>query len=524
MILVRIDYDKLRSAAGEIANRSARLALTTGIILAIACLTFARALLSANTSSAIGSAKEIIALAKSTGEAADLPWVFRLLKDDIGNNALPRDAALLRKHTLEQRMQQDVDSWFSVEPNLAGWHVKFNMLYWALAIPVVLWTAFSCLLINDAKIGAIRHLAMTQHKADLESATSFDRLTLGLDGGGAFDQYPGRITTVLYLCVVIGLVINVAVAAASLDNNILFAAIDPVRQLGVLTFYVVVGTFAVRRKIRSQAYASTGLTPLLTKPRLQRLRQRVAKAASRAWQALSCLGGVLVLTTLVLTTATAKSCNGASGTGADLFLNRKGLRFVTYEWWMEPIARIEAFGVWGYRICVIAGTLVVVAVLLTLIPGAKRYISRQGWLWRMLRAMAMTAWFFVLTEFGFVFALFGVPIQWPPLWEIVYWILPAIAYLVMTVIAPRRLRPLWDECIGPMAEVLFAPAVIFVPVALFWYYSDYPGVPALICGAGLMALALHECPLADRHSDSSQQAVTAQMVDQRLSTPSQPVS
>jgi hypothetical protein len=207
------DYDKLRSAAVEIANRSARLALTTAIILAIACLTFARALLSANTSSAIGSAKEVLALAKLTGEPAGLPWVFRLLSADMEINTLPRDAALLRKHKLEPRMQQDVDSWFSVEPNLAGWHFKFNMLYWALAIPVVLWTTFSCLFINDAKIGAIRYLALAQHKTHPESATSFDRLTLGLDGDGTFDQYPGRITAMLYLCLVIGLVINVAVEA-----------------------------------------------------------------------------------------------------------------------------------------------------------------------------------------------------------------------------------------------------------------------------------------------------------------------
>ena len=493
------NLDALRKEYVDLGARTARFAITSAIVLTIGCLTFARALRTLNTEDMATTVNEIYRLAEKTNEPPRVPAWARFVRSIERADPADTGDLLARKHELEEKLQRDAEQALMLDLSMVGTKFQLNLQYWSLLIPFVLCWSLLYLQINAAKIEAVRRLGVAALEND-PSATAVDKLTFRASGPTPFVSYPSRIGVVAWFVVVAALLVTLFTAALLNGSDLIFIAADSLRWLAVMVFYTVMIGRGIRRRLLGDA-ALLG-APAETKERFVKLRNRmtrVREAVRRRWRLAAGGGSLMTLASLFLMTAiSTEACDGER-TGADLLLGRKNALWTAYDTEL-PIYffRIEALGRIGYTLMIVAAAAALLYAIATLARPLAALVARRQRLRDLVRGLAVISFFFVVCEFGFVEALLGLPDLMPPVFELIYWIVPSILYLATTVVGPQRWRRVWDERLGPVVRVAYAPAVLFAPWWVLLYSSDLPGLPLAVGGTALVAagLALEPSPAA----------------------------
>jgi hypothetical protein len=483
------NLEVLRKEHADLGARTSRFAITSLIVLAIGCLTMTRALRNINGPAVAKMFTEIAQLSQQTGEPTRLPWMFEGLNFD-DTNVVDTANPLQRKHDLEEKLRRDVEDWLSVDVSIIGAKFQVSLQYWGLGLPIVLWGSLLFLMIYAAKIEALQRIAAAQLAHD-PSATALDKLMFGAPSPTLFAAYPARIGTFAYAIAIIALFTNLFVAALGISNLTLLA-VDSIRWLLVFTFYVVmIGRF-FQRRILAAAVAiepAAASTPKERFVRLRKLGSRIRDFVRRQWRAATFGGSGLTLATLFLFTATAGPCAGDRRKGADLLLGRNDARWFNYMMAGRDRA-LNMVGRIGYTLMIVAAAMALLYALFTLTRPMASLFVRHPRLNALVRALAVVAFFFAVSAFGFVFSFVGLPERNFAIFELVYWIIPASIYLA-TTLGPARWRRAWEERLRPIVRVAYRPAYIVAPVAVLLIAAmDNPGIPVLAAGSTLLAAAL----------------------------------
>ncbi|HJW94697.1 MAG TPA: hypothetical protein VJ901_13845 [Thermoanaerobaculia bacterium] len=442
--------EELRKELADVSARTTRFAIGSLTLIAFSSLTFARALRRVDSS-------EISMLIDKIGEAI------------FSHDTSPERASLI--HTTIAKLSDA----FTVELPITGAHLQVNLLYWSPLLPFLILASLAYLSIAAAKQQALRTIAVSRMKAG-EPVSPLDRLTFGGDAPSSYSSYPARLGTPLYVGIIVALAINIIVALVTTTGDMALAFVEELRHLAVFSFYVWCMTRFVRRRILAEAASVAGIEPPHYRKRFERLRVWLAARARRWWRALTFGGSGMMLASLFMITASQSSCGGKK-TGAQLFLGKDGAIWPPVDdFFCRPMFRIDSVGRWVY----VAGiVLAALAIVFASIPP----LARQQWLRDLFRGIAVVIFFFVVCSFGFVWVLFiGWPALIPPLWQLVYWVIPSLLYVWMTVIRKRKYAETWQR-VGPALRVLYAPAWIIAPLAL----SEYEG--SLVFFAGALCLA-----------------------------------
>jgi hypothetical protein len=465
--------DDLRKELADVSARTTRFAITSLLIIALTSLTFGRAL-----------------------RAVDSRQVNELL-DEIGAGMFSRDPTASHVKEIHDAIEK-LSAAFNVDLPLSGIKLQLNLIYWAPLLPFLVLASLAYLAIAGSKQEALRTIARARIRAG-DEVSPLDRLTFGVDTTPVYSSYPSQLGNILYVGVVICLGINVCAAFASAvtaEIGLIVVLIELARQLLIVSFYLLSFTLWVKRGILAEAFAiATGVTPEPRRKRFEKARVWLSSRARRWWRALTFGGSGLMISTLFLTTAATTTC--AKGrTGMQLLRGRDGAVWPPVDdSFAEPIFRIDSLGRWVYIAAIVVAALAALIAIGTLMPKVARWLSRQ-WVWDSLRGAAVVILFFTICEFGFVWvAIVGPPALMPPAWELVYWLIPSLLYVWMTVIRKRKWIERWRIRVRPAIEVLYAPAWIVAPLALWGFSERIYGTPIFVVGSLCLASALVYAPL-----------------------------
>jgi hypothetical protein len=480
------DLELLRKEYADLGARATRFAIVTLIILAISCLTVSRAFRAIDQDEIAKTVDEIKTLAQKTKQPADLPWFIN--SEPPPETAVVTDDPLALQKALQKKLREDVAGWLTIEVALGAAKFPLNLQYWSFAIPIVFWGNLLFLMIYKAKAEAMRRLAAVVVAND-RSASTVDRLLFNAAGPTPFAAYPMRIGIIAYAVAVVALMLNLFVAVVGIPS-LTFLAIDSFRWMLVITFYVVMIGRYYERRILAAAAEILPAAAIERAPRFARVRAlggRIRDAVRRRWQATSIGGSALMLVTLFVVTASAKSCDGGNKKGADLLLDRDA-QWPIYEKYLTLPGSFHLLqiGRLGYVLAIVAAIVGLVYVLLVTIAAPKR----RHWIGAIPRGLAVTSFFFVVCELGFVVSFMGFADLNPPFFELTYWIVPSLLYWLTTVIGPKRWRRVWDERLRAAVKVLYLPAIITAPLPIITCVTELPGIPLLVCGTTLLAAAM----------------------------------
>jgi len=397
---------------------------------------------------------------------------------------------------------------------LLGASMQINLAYWFFLLPIFLIGSFSYIAINIAKANAIRRIAVAR-MASASDVEPIDRLMFA-NHPTAFSTYPSRIGFAFWTLAMLGLSVNVAVAISyALTADVWFVGSDSLRQLIVFTFYASMFTRAVCRRIRNEAVAISGeaAKPRNRWPRLRKMRDRSRNFVARTWRTFVWSGSGLTFWSLFLSTAGAtQQCNGRRHTGRELFTGDADAKWpVQFDDFVKPVLRFDSLGRYVYITSIVIAVVAFLLAILTLLPAFARLAARFE-VWTALRAFVIPIFFFVLCEFGFVYSVIslGFAAQLPPLWELVYWVIPSSLYLWMRVLRRQRHETTWRSRVRPFLLILYAPALLTAPAAtilcaLVFADNFMWGVPAYAGGVLLLAAGVTLMPVPQPATEPSAQ-------------------
>jgi hypothetical protein len=435
--------EELRKEREDLSARATRFAIASLTLIAVSSLTFARAL-------RLVDSNEVNTLFDKIGEAI------------FDRAASPERATIIHSSLAK------ISAAFTVELPLTGVHLPVNLLYWSPLLPFLILASLAYLAILSAKQNAVGMIAAGRIRSD-ETASPLDHLIFGSDAPPSYSRYPARLGGLLYVGVIVALMINVGVALATtftVEAALEFA--EFFRHLLIVCFYFWCVTGYVRRRILAEGAAIAGLQPRPHRQRLERLRTWVAARVRRLWRAMAFGGSGMMLASLFCATASMGQCS-ADVKGIELFRGKRGATWPPVDNLVavEPIFRFDALGRYVYVGAIVFAIAAIVITAITTVPSVARRLAGERRLWDLARGAAVVIFFFVLCSFGFAWVFFvGLPALFPPLWQFVYWFIPSLLYVWMTVLQKQRFASRWKTEIRPALAVLYAPAWITFPVGL----------------------------------------------------------
>lgn len=508
-----IEFPDIRREYGELSARSARFALTSLLVFAIGSLSFARAVRHAETGHVKTTVKQIYAV-KANDEDPDISWLAWLVTFNTDLVTSPERHRVpaadwkgpSTQEALEARLREEMSELFTIEPTLLGTRLRIDLLAWFPFLPLVALGSVLYMSILRSKMEVLRRIAIGRANGANDLST-LDRLTFGsLGRRSTYAAYPSRLAFILFAVGVIFLTSNVIVALANVADPILATFLNDYLRLPVLALvYTLVLCQMIRQRLLDEAALLTDVAGPATV--WFRMVSSVRERARARWRRYISVGSVMTLLSLFMTTALTKQCDPRDGIA--LARGEPDVVWPVVAYNMAKGYKLEAIGRIMYMAGVALALVCLLASVLALIPAIRRVMRRQLLILGALRIAAVVGFFFVISEFGFVFARVLAILAYyphPHEWQLVYWVFPSALFVWFGVIRRYRYATAWEQRIRPWIWCLYAPALITLPITLIdivllsspgWLI----GTTFYVAGASLMAAGLTNLPRVRSQTD-----------------------